>query len=181
MHWLRAAAVGCGLFLVAPQAHAFGVGTTGGFSTGGVLDPFDLAGAFGSRSFAPTLDLHFDPVLVQIHVLEFVDLVADGEVFLGGNLYVNVHDASVGGPWAGVIQPGASVDLIADPVILALAGECRFGFQAEGDMGFGVYVVPALGVVAGDGDGELYGGGTLQISVWAGDGVGPGGGSAPSM
>jgi hypothetical protein len=179
MHWLRSALVGGALLLSMP-AHAIGVGTTAGLGSEGwsAGNPFDLGFAFGARGFAPSLDLHFDPILLQLHVLELVDAAADGEVFLGANLYVNVYDADIGGPWAGVIQPGASVDILGDPVILGLAGECRLGMQAEGGMGFGIYVVPAIGVVAGDGDGELYTGGTLQISLWAGEGVGGSGGGA---
>ncbi len=164
-HWWVAVSVAMGLGL-ASNAHAVGFGTTAGFgvdSFGG--GPLDVGLGFGF-GFAPSLDLYFEPVVLQIHVLETLDLAVDDTLFAGANVYVGVHEGDIGGGWQGVVQPGGSLDLFLDPVVMSLAGECRFGIQAANAMGFGIYVVPGLGVIAGDGDGELYAGGALQISAW---------------
>ena len=153
----------------ASPAWAVGVGSSFGIGGGGWFgNPFDFGFGFGSQGFGPSLDLVFDPVVLQLHVLELVDAVADEEVYLGGNVYVTVHDAPVGGPFLGVVQPGASVDLFGDPTIIAVAGECRLGAQAVEGAGLGIYVVPSLGIVAGDGEADLFGGGALQVSAWFG-------------
>lgn len=161
------------VFLAAPgSAWALSLGSTWGFGSGFGFDPFDFDGVvrFG---FAPTLDIRADPVIGQIHALELVDAAVDGEVYLGGNLYFEMHRAEVGGPWSGVVQPGLSLDLCCDPIALAFGPEVRLGIEAASAAGFGVYVVPAIGVATGGDAADLYTGGTLQVSTWFGLGGGP--------
>lgn len=153
----------------ASPAWAVGVGSTyafGGLGLGG--NAFDLGLGLGYQGFGPSLDLHFEPFVIQIHVLELITTVADSELYLGANGYYQVHEADLGGAMTGVVQPGVSLDLWGDPTIIAIAAECRLGGQLKSAAGLGVYVVPSFGIVAGDGDAELFGGGALQISAWFG-------------
>lgn len=164
----RFLAVLIGLGCASP-AWAVGVGSSFGIGGGGWFgNPFDFGFGLGAQGFGPSLDLVFDPVVLQIHALELVDAAADGDLFVGANVYVSVHEAPVGGPFLGVVQPGASIDFWGDPGVLAIAGECRLGAQAVEGAGFGVYVVPSLGIAVGDGDADLFGGGALQFSAWFG-------------
>lgn len=155
-------------FLASPAAHAVGFGSTAAVGTGGwQLGPFDLALGLG---FAPTLDLHADPVLVQIHVLEFTEaLIDDDDVYLGANVLFDAHDAPLGGQWLGVVQPGGGFDLYsAGDTAVAITGQCRLGAQTQDGAGFGVYVVPEVGLGLSDGDADWIAGGTLQVSAWFG-------------
>lgn len=155
-----------GVFLIPTDALATGLGSSAGLGFGGLAGRFGADFDFVSRGFAPSFDLHTQPLVLQFHVLEFIDQLSDEEIYLGANLYFDVFAAEISGPWIGVVQPGVSIDLVGDPFIIGLAGECRLGAQAEGAMGFGIYVVPSLGFYTGAGDSDLMVGGTLQISSW---------------
>jgi hypothetical protein len=144
-----------GLALHVP-AHAFGLGSSVGVGFG---DPL---------GFPPSFDLVLDPAIIQIHALQTIDAAVDDQLYLGANVYFEVEIAPIGGPWYGTIQPGFSLDLLGDPTTVVVAGEARLGLAAQDDAGFGLYVVPALGIAASDGDTELVAGGTLQVSVWFG-------------
>lgn len=146
------------LLAVPASAQAFGLGTT--------IAGFGFDDGFGSGAFRPSFDLVFDPVIVQIHALDTLNSAFDDQLYLGADVLVNVATVPIAGPWSGVVQPGGGVDLLADPDIIGISGECRFGIQAQEQAGFGVYVVPALGFVSGDGGSDLYAGGALQISAW---------------
>lgn len=140
-------------------AHAAGVGTSVGVfarSTGG---------------FVPSLDLHFEPVLIQIHVGEFLRELSEEEVQLGANFYITAAEAGLPGSLTAVVQPGAGLDLFADPSVFRITGECRVGAQLASDRGgFGLYVVPAFGFALGEGapDNQFIVGGAVQISAWLG-------------
>ncbi|MEQ1571191.1 MAG: hypothetical protein ABMA64_36520 [Myxococcota bacterium] len=150
--WLLLASLG--------EAHALGVGSTIAFGPG-----FDL---FGGPAFVPTVDLVFDPVIVQIHALDTLDAAFDEQLYLGANLYVEVVSQPIGGKWEGVVQPGGGLDLFGDPTTVVIDGQVRLGAQAAEQAGVGLYVVPALGLVASDGDSSLFASGALQLSVWFG-------------
>ena len=157
------------LLLLSAPAHAVGIGSTAGIGTGGLFSGatfFDFRGS----SFAPTLDIHANPVLVQIHVLEFTEaLVDEEELYLGANVLFAAHEGALTGPWLGVVEPGFGVDLWAtDPMWIGLTGQCRLGAQVQEAAGFGVYVVPELGLGISDGDVDWVAGGTLQVSAWFG-------------
>ncbi len=158
------------LLLSAPTAHAVGIGSTAAIGVGDRFfggDFFDLGAGLG---FAPTLDIHANPVLVQIHVLEFTEaLIDDEDIYLGANVLFGVHEAPVGGQWLGVVEPGFGVDLYAaGDTWIGLTGQCRLGAQVQEAAGLGVYVVPELGLGISDGDADWIAGGTLQVSAWFG-------------
>lgn len=156
---------------LAQEASAIELGTTAGFGTGGFgFFGTRLGPGWGSRSFAPTFDLRTDALHFQFHVLDLLSTLNAGNgLFLGANGYYRLHEADVGGPWTGVIQPGGSVDLwIDDDAFIALAAEGRFGIEAVGSAGFGIYVVPALGIAIDRGTLDLVTGGTVQISAFFG-------------
>ena len=77
-------------------------------------------------------------------------------------------NALTAGPWYASVQPGFSIDLLDDPTTVVIAGESRFGLAGADDGGFGLFVVPALGISSSNGDTQLFTGGTLQVSVWFG-------------
>ena len=152
---------GVAILLAMPgSAFAVGIGSTIGVD--GIDD------GVGNGSFRPTFDLVFDPVILQIHALDTLESAFHDSLYLGVDVLVEVVEAPIAGPWSGVVQPGGGVDLFADPDGIAIAGECRLGIQAEESAGFGVYVVPAIGFVSGDGRGSLHAGGALQVSAWFG-------------
>ena len=71
------------------------------------------------------------------------------------------------------LQPGFGLDLYGDPTVAVVTGEARCGARLKGGpAGMGVWVVPALGVVTGDGDTTLITTGTLQIGAIFGLGGG---------
>ena len=71
----------------ASPAWAVGVGSSFGIGGGGWFgNPFDFGFGLGGQGFGPSLDLVFDPVVLQLHVLELVDAAADGDAFLGANV-----------------------------------------------------------------------------------------------
>ncbi|MEQ1504644.1 MAG: hypothetical protein ABMB14_20560 [Myxococcota bacterium] len=140
------------------SAHAFGLGSTVGVQTRSDL------GTLGP--FPPTLDLVFDPVVLQLHLLQTLDAAFDDALVFGANVYVDVGQAPIAGPWVASAQPGGSLFLLGEPDQLVIAGECRLGMQAHEAAGFGVYLVPALGLATSNGTTELFAGGMLQASVW---------------
>jgi hypothetical protein len=160
-------------------AHAFEMGTTIGLGGG-----LDLGEGPGGLAFPPSLDLYFEPIVLQIHVLDTLNAAFDEDLYVGANLYVHVAEQPVGGGKAGeprgrqaagrtagcqaVIQPGASLDIWGDPTSIGVAVESRFGAQVKETAGFGFYLVPALGFVTSGGRAEPFAGGTLQLAVWYG-------------
>lgn len=161
------------LLLAAPEAHAVGVGSTIGLGSYNVFvfDPNNYFGLWGGSGFAPTLDIHADPVLVQIHVLEFTEaLIGNEDIYLGANVLFSAHDAPIGGQILGVVEPGVGFDLYTgnNDTTIAITGQCRLGGQIQEAAGLGLYVVPEAGFALNDGDAEWLAGGTLQISAWFG-------------
>jgi hypothetical protein len=157
--------------LLTTSAHAVGIGSTAGLGTGGlfVFDG-DFFGLGSSLGFAPTLDIHANPVLIQIHVLEFTEALIDAEdIYLGANVLFAAHEAPLAGPWLGVVEPGFGIDLYAaNDTAVAITGQCRLGAQVQEAAGLGVYVVPEVGIGITDGDADWIAGGTLQVSAWFG-------------
>ena len=160
-----------GLLFVAADARAMGVGSTAAIGVGGF--GFDLFGGgsldVSTGSFAPTLDLHPNPVHLQFHLLEFTSaLINEETIFIGANVYFDAASMPVSGRWDGVVQPGFGLDLYGDPVTIAITGQCRLGPQVQEAAGFGIYVVPAIGIAVDDGDARWLAGGSLQFSAWFG-------------
>lgn len=141
-----------------PTAQA-GVGTTGWM--GGYTD---------GTGWFPSLDYRAKGVLVQVHALELLNGVQQGGFALNTGVDVSyvVVKKKIAPDIEGVFMPGAGVR-VAD------RGDIGFNFMAQGRMGmemkqgagFGVYVVPALGVSnLLTGDVGLATGGTIQVSAW---------------
>ncbi|MEN0063136.1 MAG: hypothetical protein AAGA48_13355 [Myxococcota bacterium] len=133
----------------------------------------------GPGAFYPSFDVHADPIVLQIHALEFLDGLTNDQVYFGANLYFDAGRRTIGrSRFEAVVQPGVSVDIVAEPGTLVVLGEARVGMEIpSADGGFGIYVVPALGVGVGEpdvlpgigDDGPLIVGGALQISAWLGN------------
>lgn len=145
-------------------AGATEIGSSVGFGFGAGDGLGDIEG-YGGLGFAPTLDLRFSEIALQIHAIDTLAAAFDERLFLGANLYVGVLEKPITGALFAVLEPGASLDLLSEPSLLSVGGECRFGAVARGEGSVGVYVVPAAGIVAGGGEAHPYFGGTLQISV----------------
>ena len=145
--------------LYAPFAQA-GIGVTAG--GGQYLD---------GTSWFPSIDWRDNGVLVQMHLLDQLQPIATGGKFYP-NLGVDVSFVAVKKKIAeeveGVVMPGGGVRVSgSDPLGWNVMFESRFGMEMKKGMGFGVYVVPALGVTNGvTGDVGLNYGGGVQISVW---------------
>lgn len=152
------------------DAHALGIGTTYalGNGLGWDLGPFLDIQQVTASGFLPSLDLHPGKVTVQIHVLETLQILSNEELFLGANCYFGVVEVPNAGNVVGVVEPGFGVDLWADPFSVAATFETRVGAKSPGGMSWGVYAVPALGVVISENDTDIVIAGTLQFSAWFG-------------
>lgn len=166
------------------QAWALGVGTTG--YLGG---DFGIAGGAFGFSFGgfwlPSLDLYFgEKVVVQLHALDLLAwLIEDGDILLGGDVVFTALEVPALGETEAVIQPGGTLDIYSfgGDVGIVFGGLARIGIEGGNDARVGLYVVPGLGVAAGDFDEDVVWSGGMQLSIWFG-GVGGGaggGGSAP--
>lgn len=154
------------LALVMGSAQAAGFGSSVGITPRG-----------GPGVFWPSFDIHADPVILQIHALEFLESLTNDQVYIGANLYFDAGRRTLSDGMTAVAQPGLSLDVAAEPGTLVLTGEVRVGFEhSSNGGGFGVYAVPALGVGVGNpsliqginDDSPLVVGGALQISAWLG-------------
>jgi hypothetical protein len=143
------------LLLTTSRAHALGLGSSLALAPGG-----------GAGAFTPTFDLVFDSLVLQIRATETLNAAFNNELFLGANLYANAAEKPIAGGFSGVVQPGGGLQLYGDPTVIVVSGQCRLGAQAVDQAGFGLYVVPEIGLVESSGDVNLYAGGALQVSVW---------------
>lgn len=145
-------------FALVPSAHA-GPGTTawlGGYTDG--------------TTWFPSLDYRQKGVLVQLHALELLDGIQDGGYALNTGVDVTylAFKKKVAPEVEGVVMPGAGVR-VADrgDIGFGLMAQARVGMEMKQGAGFGVYVVPAVGVSnLLTGDLGLETGGTLQVSAW---------------
>lgn len=147
--------------LLPGAAHA-GVGTSAG--TGGYLD---------GTAYFPTLDYRAGGVLVQIHVLDQLQpFTSKGSFYLntGADVTYVAIKKKVGPEVEGVFMPGGGLR-VADQGDLHfnLMAEARMGAEMKQGMGFGMYIVPALGlssINSTDNKIHLNYGGALQVSAW---------------
>lgn len=127
----------------------------------------------------PTLDIRNKGQVIQLDVLELVSGISTEQLHLGVNYYRNLDNGPVteDGSWKGAWQLGGSLDIDSAPdfdfefLNMQALLQGRMGMQSHNDYGFGVYVVPGIGVAktydfAGDDAFELAVGGQLQISAW---------------
>jgi len=149
--------------LLAPASAFAGVGTTA-----------HLTAATDGTSWVPSLDYRAKGILVQVHLLDTFGSMAAGGKF-GLNTGVDVTYAAlkkqVAAETEGVIMPGGSIR-IADQgdIGFNVLAQMRMGAEMKKGMGFGIYVVPQLGIsTLGGGDVHLAYGGGLQVSAWLTD------------
>jgi hypothetical protein len=128
----------------------------------------------------PSFDYKSGPLVVQVDVLELVEsLGQEDQLRIGVNVYQTTTKKKVTDEFGGVIQFGGSIDfdqVSQDLKFINVMGAMRMGAQASKGMGFGIYVVPEIGVSIANGDAadairpdstmELEVGGQLQISTW---------------
>lgn len=152
----------CSLALTSP-AWA-GVGLTGYFGAGP---------GYEGTVWAPSVDYRSKGLLVQIHALDLLAPLATG-----GDFYVNTGvdvtyvalKKKVGPEVEGVLMPGGGVYLnTLGDTHWYVGAEARMGAEMKQGAGFGMYVVPTLGVTNFvTGDVGLSYGGTIQVSAWFG-------------
>jgi hypothetical protein len=164
--------------LLPGDAWAFGFGTTAwvgrdlGIGYGVVSD--DGSGSSGlTLSWLPSFDLYpTDQILIQIHALDTLAfLLADSDVWvLGADVSFTAARTEAFPHLEGVIAPGGSMDLYSLNGLdgLVVGGQCRIGAEGGSAMKLGVYVVPGIGIAAGDFDTEAVWSGNLQLSYWFG-------------
>ncbi len=132
----------------------------------------------------PSIDYKSGPLVVQVDVLELLQSMGiEDQLRFGVNVYQTTIKKKVTEEFGGVVQFGGSLDydqFSQDLKYINIMAAMRMGAQASKGMGFGIYVVPEIGVSMANGDGadvvrpdstmELELGGQLQISTWlAGD------------
>lgn len=120
---------------------------------------------------APSLDYRAAGVLVQVHLIDFVGELPNGLVDAGVDVSAIALKRKVGTDVEGVFMPGATVQIHADTRNDTLGwqvmAQTRMGAEMKQGMGFGVYVVPVVGVSnLLTGKVGLAYGGTLQVSTW---------------
>ncbi len=160
----RTAVTAAGLLASAALALAPSPAQAGvGFSAGG------FAYTDGT-SFAPSIDYRAKGLLVQVHLLDLLSGPAVGGGFAlntGADVTYVVIKKKCAPEVEGVFMPGIGFRVadLGDIGFNAMA-KARFGAEMKKGIGFGMYVVPALGVS------NFYGkitpnyGGGVEVSAW---------------
>jgi hypothetical protein len=119
----------------------------------------------------PSLDVRNGGLLVQIHALDLVGGLPSKVINTGVDVTTVVVKRKIATDVEGVVMPGGGARLLTDTgfnnVGFNLVGQARIGAEVKQGMGFGVYVVPHIGItnIATGDIGLAYGGG-LQVSAW---------------
>jgi len=129
---------------------------------------------YGDPMYLPTIDIHSQKLLIQLHALDLVAYLPAKYIALGGDVFVTTRHLKVNEDIGGVIATGGSLDLFTDTGFDAFdvgaQFKVRMGAQTQKGMGFGIYVVPGLGVGAvssgGNSSMDILASGQLQVSVW---------------
>ncbi len=150
-----------------PSTAMAGLGTS--YGVGLEMSNFGGGAAAGTPvPLFPSLDLRFDPVLVQFYPLDLMWHLADENIVLAGAVvFTEVVRQPAGGRWDGVVQPGAHVT-VADfgGMYLQLNGLARVGVESGSTARVGAYVVPSMGFAYVEDDIGIVAGGRLEMSVW---------------
>ena len=168
-----------GLLAAAPMTAHAGLGftaTLGSIENG--IGNDDEGPVFSPQNAYPTIDYKSGPSLVQINALDLINsFTAEDYLVLGGNYYYQTQRGKVSENIAGSFQLGGSLDYVQSNSdrtdITALFG-VRMGAQSTKKMGFGIYVVPEIGLnlasgdLAPDANIQLAVGGQVQVSTWFG-------------
>lgn len=155
---LATAALAALSFLVAPKAEA-GVGMTA-----------NLGGWTDGTYWLPSIDYRAKGLLVQVHALDLINGIKGGGFALntGADVTYVVVKKQIAPEIEGVLMPGAGIRVVDQGDIgFNFMAQARMGMEMKKGMGFGVYVVPGLGISnIGTGDIGVATGGGVQISSW---------------
>lgn len=147
------------VLLAAPQAAFAGFGATA-----------HLTGLTDGTSWVPSLDYRSKDLLVQVHILDTLLNTAGGGDFAldaGVDVTYAAVKKKVAPETEGVLMPGGSIRLANySDFGLNVIAEMRMGAEMKKGMGFGIYVVPQLGVTTLPGEFRVAYGGGLQVSAW---------------
>lgn len=153
--------------LAAPMTASAGVGFTAHQEA--TLSGRGFYGVFGDL---PSLDITNDGLVIQLHALDLLYSLNTEQLNLGVGVYKTVKSGPVTGDWKGVLQPGGTFEFYGqpgfsfDPINLGLIGQARMGFQKAEDFGFGLYVVPGVGVGYVADEFEMMFSGGIQLAAW---------------
>ena len=157
----------------APMTAHAGFGVSG---TLGTIENSTKTKYFTAQHYYPTLDYKAGEILVQVAVLDLINsLGPEDDLLFGLNGYYQVRKGAVTEDIMGVAQIGASLDydkVTEDVAFTTVMLSGRMGAQAVKKMGFGIYIVPEIGVNLVNDDNvredsmELAVGGQVQISTW---------------
>lgn len=152
-----------GALAALPLVAEAGVGSTYGF--GGNLS--------GVGPSLPSIDWNAQGVIGQVHLLDLIVFGANNELLLSGNVFKTMQRAKVNEDIGGVVQLGGGLVLDAPDFNFDALGwdvqvKGRLGAQTQKGAGFGIYVVPGIGVTNNtlDGDPAVTGSGMVQFSAW---------------
>ena len=166
------------LALLAAPASAFaGIGSTA-----------HLTFLSDGTGWAPSLDWRAKGVHVNVQVIDLLDGLGDDELDVGAGFAMVAAKRAISPQVEGTASPGLALRYYSingdggDAMEKAklqrsgfnLVAQARIGMEMKDKMGFGVYVVPQIGVTNlktfGGKDDEseikLVGGGGLEVSAW---------------
>lgn len=151
-----------GALAALPLVAEAGVGSTYGF--GGTTS--------GVAPSLPSIDWNAQGVIGQLHLLDLIVYGANDELKLSGNVFKTMQRAKVNEDIGGVVQLGGGLVLDApgfdfDYLAWDVQVKARLGAQTQKGAGFGIYVVPGIGVTNSvTGDPTVCGSGMVQFSAW---------------
>lgn len=138
-----------------------------------------LGGLSDGSTKAPTLDYRTHGWLIQLDVLDLVGYLPSDQMDVQIDVTKNVlkkKKDDVGKQVEGVFMPGAGFRVVnwskLDETRYNFVVESRLGAEMKNDVGFGMYVVPMIGVgnigglTTGSDKMSVAWGGGLQVSAW---------------
>ena len=155
-----------GALAVLPATASAGVGVT--WSAG---SEYGAKGYYTSAFNLPTIDYHQDKFVIQVHAIDLVEGLVTDNLQFGLNGYMTTRRAKVNEDVGGVVQAGGGLAIYAgdfdfDYLAWDVQLKARLGAQTQKGAGFGIYVVPGLGVGMAGGEADVMVSGMLQVSAW---------------
>ncbi|MBM4364750.1 MAG: hypothetical protein FJ102_00935 [Deltaproteobacteria bacterium] len=147
-----------------------------------------MTGLSDGTGWSPSLDWRQKGVHVNLQAIDIIDALGDDELNLGAGFAIVAAKRTITPQVEGTLSPGLALRYysingdVGDAMEKAkmqrsgfnLVGQFRMGMEMKEKMGFGVYVVPQLGVTnlktlggkEDDSEIKLVGGGGLEVSAW---------------
>ena len=153
----------------APEAQA-GFGSTAYMTS--TVDPL---GTLGAGGWAPTLDYRSGALLFQFPALNLLGGLTSSYLDFGLGVSGTMARGQMSGTTDGVFMLGGEARYLSfsdlDVSGFSLMGKGRLGAEVKKTdkkgMGFGIYVVPRLGIAKlSEGDMEIAWGGGIEMSAW---------------